>query len=112
MNIDINVYLHSDGDASMMRKLSDLIAVVTKLERKMASILDEVIAKVSEQTTVLTSSVAAWDGLKAKLDELIDQGNNDPKLIALRDAVAANTQLAADATVRNTIAEDEEPAPV
>lgn len=108
----IDIFLHSDGDASMMRKLSDLIAVVTKLEKHMASVLDEVIEKVAEQTTVTASVVAAMDGVIAKLDEMIAGGNNDPKLIALRDAVSANTQAMAAAAIKGTDAADEDPAPV
>lgn len=109
MKIDVNVWIRSESEDRILSKLTDLIAVIMKLETKMATEMEGLIAAVAEQTTVVASNVAAWDGLRAKLDEIIAAGSKPADILALRDAVEANTQTLADAGARNTIAEGEEP---
>lgn len=107
----VDMYHHSDSERErrIEAKLDEILRAVKRQGVIMATGLEELELAVTEQTTVTSSGIALMNGLKDKLDELIAAGNNDPKLLALRDAIAANTQATVAAIVRNTVAESELP---
>ena len=63
--------------------------------------LDDVVAAVAAEDTVIDSVVTLLTDIKAKLDAAI-AGNNPAALQALSDDIAAQTKKMADAVVANT----------
>ena len=103
MKIDINldVYLHSESDGKVLSKLTEILLKLNQMEKTMALDLSELQAKVEANAMVSDSAVILLKGLKAKLDEAI--ASNDPALLkALSDALGADTQELADAILANT----------
>lgn len=97
MKIDVNVYLHSSGEA----KLVEVLAAILKLEKKMGIELDDLKSKVQANSDVIDSAVTLLKGIKAELDAAI--ASNDPAaLTVLSAALGAHTQQLADAIVANT----------
>jgi hypothetical protein len=75
--------------------------ILSKLETVMA-LLDDVLAKVTAETTVVDSVVTLLTELKTKLDAAIATGADPAKLQAISDAIGSNTQKLADGVTTNT----------
>lgn len=67
--------------------------------------LDDIKAKVTDQTTVVGSAVTLLGELKVKLDEALANGADPVKLQEIADALGANTDALAAAVVANTPAQ-------
>jgi hypothetical protein len=79
------------------------------------STLDDVVAKVADQSSVVASAAALIDGLQDKLDAALKEvkaGADPVKLKAIIDALDADKAKLVEAMKENTVAELEpEPAP-
>lgn len=85
-------------------------ALILQLNGKvdtMSAALDKLTAEVAENTSVMESAAILLSGLKAKIDELIAAGNNDPELQALADSLDSETNKLAAAVAANTPVEPE-----
>lgn len=95
-----------------------IVKEMRNTEAKLMSTLDDVIAKVAEQGTVVASAAALIDGLQDKLAEALKSGVDQNKIKDILDALDADKAKLAEAIKENTVAElepevtpIEEPAP-
>ena len=98
LEIDLNVRV---GESSVITEILDRLKSIYKQGEKAMSVLDDLKAKVSANTTVIESAITLLQGLKAKLDEAIASG--DPAALqALSDELGTEGTKLADAIVANT----------
>lgn len=83
----------------MIRQLNRIVRV----EERQVSALDELTREVAETKGAAESAITLIVGLKAKLDEIIAGGNNDPALLALAADLDATQTAIADAVAANPI---------
>jgi hypothetical protein len=106
------------GPTELLIRAAVLLIVkeLRKTETQIMSTLDDVKAKVAEQSSVVASAVAFIDGLKDKLDAAVAElkaGGSPEKIKEIVDALDADKNKLAEAIKENTIAEIEPaPAPV
>ena len=76
---------------------------IVRVEEQQVAALDELTREVEETKGVAESAITLIVGLKAKLDEIIAGGNNDPALLALAADLDATQASLADAVAANPI---------
>ncbi len=114
MRIDLNVYLHSDGDDAVasghkiLSKLTDILTAVRPLEIIMADLQDFVTQQTAfnaSLNTALTDIGADIDSLNAKIEALVAaQGSLSAEQQAALDAlVAEGSALGAKADALNAL---------
>jgi len=104
------------GPTELLIRAAVLLIVkeVRKTEARIMSTLDEVVAKVAEQSSVVASAAALIDGLQDKLTaalKAVNDGADPAKLKEIVDALEADRAKLVEAMKENTIAEIE-PDPV
>ena len=104
------------GPTELLIRAAVLLIVkeVRKTEARIMSTLDEVIAKVADNSSVVNSAAALIDGLQDKLEAAlkeVNSGYEPEKLKAVIDALEADKARLIEAMKENTIAEIE-PTPV
>jgi hypothetical protein len=105
----IDVYHHHHGLGLLEafdRMLRALLTLDGKVTRLMATI-DEVLAEITSQTSKIEGIDALLDGLRAQVQELLDQQGNIPpalqeKIDAVFDTAKANTAAIDAAIAENT----------
>lgn len=103
MRIDVHLFLHNDSHE--FNELKNLVLNLTTKANTMSASLDALTAEVARNTSVDQSAIALLNGLKAKLDELIAAGNNDPALQSLADSLGTSSNDLAAAVAANTPAQ-------
>jgi hypothetical protein len=101
MNLDINLNIIFKPEEA------DVVSILRQLFRKvevMSNILDTLTVQVAAVKTVNDSAITLLNGLHAKLDEAIANGDT-AELQALSDSLGADTQALADAVSANTVAD-------
>jgi hypothetical protein len=91
-----------------------IVKEIRKMEARIMSTLDDVIAKVAEQSSVVASAAALIDGLQDKLAASLTKEGVDPeKIKTIVDSLEADKVKLVEAMKENTVAEIEPaPAPV
>jgi hypothetical protein len=105
----------SPGPTELLVRAAVLLIVkeLRKTEARIMATLDDVIAKVAEQSSVVASAAALIDGLQDKLNAALKEGVDPAKVKAIVDALEADKSKLVEAMKENTIAEIEPaPAPV
>jgi uncharacterized protein YoxC len=88
------------------QKVDLLLGVTVGVAKKEKLMFDEIIAAVDEQSTVIDGAITAFNGLAAKVQELVSAGTVSPEQVtALANAIRANSQKLADAVAANTPAQ-------
>ncbi len=104
------------GPTELLVRAAVLLIVkeMKKTEARIMATLDDVIAKVAEQSSVVASAAALIDGLQDKLAAALTKEGVDPeKVKAIVDSLDADKAKLVEAMKENTIAEIEPaPAPV
>lgn len=110
------------GSTELLIRAAVLLIVkeIRKTEARIMSTLDQVVAKVAEQSSVVASAAALIDGLQDKLNAALKEvaaGADPAKLKEIVDALEGDRVKLVEAMKENTIAEIEpapipEPAPV
>lgn len=104
MNFRIDIYHHFPA-AGTDAKLDALLAKLTNMETMMPT-LDEVLAKVTEESTKIDSLATLTAGLKQQLADALADVNLTPEQQAKVDAIFAgitgNEQKVVDAIDANT----------
>jgi predicted metal-dependent enzyme (double-stranded beta helix superfamily) len=99
--------------ASMEIKFDRLNTKLSMLETLLMARIDDVIAAVAEETSVIASVGVLLDKLTADIadlrEDLVEAEGDTAKVDELLDAVEANKDLLRAAVIRNTPAEGEEP---
>lgn len=101
MRIDINVYLHPDGER-VFRRLDELAALITNLGIAMTKELDALQLEVERNTTVDQSAIVLLKGLA---DQIVALKNDPVKLQQLANDLKTSSSALADAVAANTVAE-------
>lgn len=86
----------------------DVLGAILERLVRMAATLDDVVAKVTTQGTVIASAVTLLNELKTKLDAAIASGNM-AKVQEIATALDTQRQQLADAVQANTPAEPSTP---
>jgi hypothetical protein len=109
-------YGSTPGPTELLIRAATLLIVkeVRKVEAKIMGQLDSLIAKVSEQSSVVASASVLIDGLQDKLEaalKAINEGADPVKLQAIIDTLEADKAKLIEAMKENTVAVLE-PTPV
>lgn len=88
-----------------------IVKEVRKMEAKLMATLDDVIAKVAEQSSVVASAAALIDGLQDQLVAALKEGADPEKIKAIIDGIESDKAKLVEAMKENTIAEVE-PVPM
>jgi hypothetical protein len=103
------------GPTELLVRAAVLLIVkeLRKMEARIMATLDDVIAKVAEQSSVVASAAALIDGLQNKLEAALKAGVDPAKIQSIVDALESDKAKLVEAMKENTIAEIEPaPAPV
>lgn len=102
MKIDINVYLHPDGER-VFRRLDELATLITDIGKVMTKELDALQLEVERNTSVDQSAILLLKGLADQLAAIKD----DPvKIQRLADDLKTSSSALSDAVTANTPSEN------
>ena len=104
---------YTDSDRAMLarieKKIDSLLKLLTahtKEGEKIMAKLDDLVAEVAEETSVIASAGTLLDGLTAQVralrDDLADAGVDTAKVDAVLASLQANKAALQEAVVRNT----------
>lgn len=106
MAINVNVRLIGlDRVGHGLARIEQLLLTILGREDKMGTVIDEVLEKVRDQSTVISSVKTLLETLSAKLEEA---GTDPAKLAEIKSLVAANTEDLSKAVVENTPSVEED----
>ncbi len=108
----IDVHIHGGASVDTLKQVLSLVEALTAKVTSMAKTLDDLVAQVEAQSTVVDSLVTLLNGIKQKLDDALSGTTLPPAVHAKVDAIfeadEATTQKMKDAILANT---PEEPTP-
>ncbi len=100
------MHIHIHHHYPDREETKEFLLLILKQLKQMSQILDDLTAKVEQNTTVTQSAITLLTGLKSSLDEEIqllkDAQVDTTGLQALSDKLGTNTQALADAVSANT----------